>query len=302
MKKIKWLLFLASTTLLSCSFHDDPVEFDSTMVGFPNQTYVRNVIVGEGLQLNIGVTFSGIQNNNAQREVGYQIDPALVPAGKTLLPSDYYTLGNPSSIIIEKGKLDGYLNVKLDSTKFLSDPKCLTGEYVIPIKLVSKNNIDSINVAKNNMVISLSYFAKQEANYTYTGTVAKTKGGSTINVRYRNDPTQNNSFRLLRTVAPTNLKLVADQTGTNDPAKGVYSFLIDVPIAGGNVTISADPASAVVVTSVGSSSFNAATRTFTLSYAYTLADGTVCNAADTLVYRNRIRDLQSNGVYINDWR
>ncbi len=302
MKKIKWLLFLASATLLSCSFHDDPVAFDYTMVGFPNQTYVRNVIVGEGLQLNIGVTFSGIQNNNEQREVGYQIDPTLVPAGKTLLPADYYTLGNPSAIVIEKGKLDGYLNVKLDSTKFLADPKSLTGEYVIPVKLVSKTNIDSININKNYMVVSVSYFAKQEANYTYYGTVAKTKGGTTTNVRYKNDPTQNNSFRLLRTIGPTKMKLVSDQIGTNDPSKGVYSFLVDVPVAGGNVTISADPASTVAVSSVGTSSFNATARIFTLSYTYTLADGTVCNAADTLVYRNRIRDLQSNGVYINDWR
>lgn len=302
MKMIKWILLFATVTLFSCSFQDDPVEYLYTMVGFPNQTYVRNVIVGEGLELNIGVTFSGIQNNGIQREVGYQIDPSLVPSGKTILPSDYYTLGHPTTITINKGQLEGYLNVKLDSVKFLSDPKSLTGEYVIPVKLVSKNNIDSINQNKNYMVISLSYFAKQEANYTYYGTVSKIKNGATTNVKYKNDPAQNNSFRLLRTTGPTTMKLVADQIGTNDPSKGVYSFLVDVPVAGGNITISSDPASAVAVTSVGSSSFNAATRTFTLSYAYTLADGTVCNAADTLVYRNRIRDLQANGVYINDWR
>lgn len=302
MKKIKWILFLTSITLLSCSFHDDPIEYTYTTVGFPNQSYVRNVIVGEGLQLNIGVTFSGIQNNNAQRKVGYQIDPLLVPDGKTILPSDYYTLDNPSVIIIEKGKLDGYLNVKLDSTKFLSDPTCLTGEYVIPIKLVSKDNIDSINANRNYMVISVSYFAKQQANYTYTGTVAKTKNGSTVNVNYISDPTQNESIRLFKTIGPTTMKLVADQIGTNDPAKGTYSFLIDLPITGGSVTISADPTSAIAVTPVGESTYDANTRTFTLSYSYSLSDGTACVATEIMVYRNRIRDLQANGVYINDWR
>jgi hypothetical protein len=302
MKKIKWMLLFATVTLFSCSFQDDPVKYLHTMVGFPNQGYVRNVIVGEGLEMNIGVTFSGIQNNTMQREVGYEIDPTLVPTSKTILPADYYTLSHPNTITINKGKLDGYLNVKLDSVKFLADPQSLTGVYVIPIKLVSKNNIDSINQSKNYMVVSVSYFAKQEANYTYYGTVTKTKGSTTTSVRFKSDPTQNNSFRLLKTTGPTTMKLVADPIGANDPAKGVYSLLVNVPILGGNVTIAADPASAIAVSPVAGLSFYTAQRTFTLSYTYTLNDGTVCNAADTLVYRNRIRDMQANGVYINDWR
>lgn len=303
MKNIKLiLLFVSAVALFSCSFEDDPIEFEYTMVSFPNQDYVRNVIVGEGLELNVGVIFSGIQYNTIQREVEYEIDPTLVPAGKTVLPADYYTLGHPTTITIKKGKLDGYLNVKLDSVKFLADSKSLTGEYVLPIKLVSKNNIDSINLNKNYMVISVSYFAKQEANYTYYGTVTKTKGGTTTTVRFKNDPTQNNSFRLLRTTGPTTMKLVADPIGTNDPAKGVCSFLVDVPVTGGDVTITADPASAIAVSPLTGSSFNSAKRIFALSYTYTLNDGTVCNSADTLVYRNRIRDMQANGIYINDWR
>lgn len=303
MKNIKLiLLFVSTVTFISCSFEDDPIQFDYTMVSFPNQNYVRNVIVGEGLEMNVGVTFSGIQNNTIQREVGYEIDPTLVPTGKTMLPADYYTLGHASTITINKGKLDGYLNVKLDSVKFLADAKSLTGEYVLPIKLVTKNNIDSINQNKNYMIISVSYFAKQEANYTYYGTVTKTKGGITTTVRFKNDPTQNNSFRLLRTTGPTTMKFVADPIGANDPAKGVYSFLVDAPVMGGEVIIAADPASALVVSPVATSSFDSAKRTFALSYTYTLNDGTVCNSADTLVYRNRIRDLQANGIYINDWR
>ncbi len=303
MKNIKLILLFASiVTVFSCSFEDGPIEFEYTMVSFPNQNYVRNVIVGEGLEMNIGVTFSGVLNNTMQREVGYEIDPTLVPAGKTMLPADYYTLGHSNTITINKGKLDGYLNVKLDSVKFLADPQSLTGVYVIPVKLVSKNNIDSINESKNYMVVSVSYFAKQEANYTYYGTVTKTKGSTVNTVRFKSDPTQNNSFRLLRTTGPTTMKLVADPIGTNDPAKGVYSLLLNTPVTGGNVTIAADPASAIAVSPLADSAFDTATRTFTLSYTYTLNDGTVCNSADTLVYRNRIRDVQANGVYINDWR
>jgi hypothetical protein len=198
--------------------------------------------------------------------------------------------------------MEGYVNLKLDSVKFLNDAKSITGEYVIPIKLVSANNIDSINPDKNFMVISLSYFAKQEANYTYSGRVIKSKDGVDTEVTYKNDPIQTESFRLLKTAGPTSMRLVADPIGSNDPAKGTYSFLIDVPIGGGDVSISTDPASAVAVSATGESVYDAVNRTFSLRYTYTLNDGTICNATDTLVYRNRIRDLQANGVYINDWR
>lgn len=304
MKNIKWILFImvACTTFTSCSFKDDPVIYDYTMVGFPNQVYNRNVIVGEGLELNIGVEFSGVFKNTLQREVNYVIDPALVPSGKTLLPRDYYTLGDTSAIVIKNGKLDGYLNVKLDSAKFVNDPKALTNVYVIPIRLVSCQNIDSINQSKNYMVVSVSYFARQQANYTYAISIDKTKAGVTTTVTYKNDPTQNESIRLLKTVGPTRMQLVADQIGINDPAKGSYSFLIDVPVGGGIVTISADPASTIAVTPVGESTYDATSRTFTLRYTYTLSDGTACVASETMVYRNRIRDVQANGVYINDWR
>lgn len=304
MKNIKWIFSLAliASILTSCGFDNEPVIYDYTMVKFPNQIYVRNVIVGEGLELNIGVSFSGVVKNSLQREVNYVIDSTLVPNGKTILPLDYYTPGNASAIIIPKGSLGGYLNMKIDSAKFVNDPKSLTGEYVIPVKLVACNNIDSINQAMNYMVISVNYFAKQQANYTYKGLVTKSKDGINTDLAYKNDPTQNESFRLLRTVGPTKMQLVADKIGSNDPAKGTYSFLIDVSINGGTVTISTDPASAIAVMPVGESTYNAIDRTFILSYSYILNDGTVCNATDTMTFRNRIRDLQANGVYVNDWR
>lgn len=304
MKNIKWIFSLAliASIFTSCGFDNELVIYDYTTVKFPNQTYVRNVIVGEGLELNIGVSFSGVIENSLQREVNYVIDSTLVPNGKTILPVDYYTLGDASAIIIPKGSLEGYLNVKIDSAKFVNDPKSLTGEYVIPVKLVACSNIDSINQAMNYMVVSISYFAKQQANYTYNGLATRSKDGIDTDVTYKNDPTQNESFRLLRTVGPARMQLVADQIGSNDPAKGIYSFLIDVPISGGIVTISTDPASAIAVMPVGESTYDAINRTFILSYSYILNDGTICNATDTMTFRNRIRDLQANGVYINDWR
>lgn len=303
MKKSIIIFFyvLFFSVFISCTFEDDPLINDYTVVGFPNQTYVRNLVVGEGLQMKVGVVFSGVLQNNLQREVKFIVDPSLIPNDKEELPSDYYTLGHANTIIIPKGSLDGYLDVKLDSAKFVNDPKSLTGQYVLPLKIVSSSQIDSINAEKSTIIVSVSYFAKQQANYTYNGKMVKTKNSITETIYYKNNPLQNTSFRLLETVGPTRMKLVPDPNGSNDPANDAYSFELEVPIVGGTVNLLPAEASPINVIPVGESNYDAKNRTFILNYSYTLNDGTVCNATDTMVYRNRIRDVQGNGIYINEW-
>lgn len=88
------------------------------------------------MKLNIGITFSGVLHNNQDRVFDYEIDPSLVPMGKKILPTHYYTCNNASQIVVSKGELKGYLTVELDSVLFLNDPRSLTGEYVIPIRLL----------------------------------------------------------------------------------------------------------------------------------------------------------------------
>lgn len=111
-----------------------------------------------------------------------------------------------------------------------------------------------------------------------------------------------NSFRLLQTVGPQRLKMVADPTDMLDPAKGTYSFLLDTPISGdGLVTLLPDPESTIQIIPVNESRYDIASKTYYLSYKYSLNDGTEFTVSDTLVFRNRIRDVQENGLYINEW-
>ncbi|MEN6321992.1 MAG: DUF1735 domain-containing protein [Proteiniphilum sp.] len=293
------ILFLAS-----CSFEDGEDIYPYTSALFVYQDYNRNMIVGEGLQMEAGITFAGVIDNKKDRIVEYVVDPSLVTASnKSVLPSSYYTLGHASQIVIPKGKLKGYLPIVIDSTAFLNDPKSLTGEYILPLRIISSPDVDSIPEATNYIRISVSYFAKQHGYYNYSGSVTKRKNGTAdVVVNYKNVSTETNSIRFLQTYGPTTFAMRYDQKNTADPAKD-FIFLLNVPTNGsGAVTILPHPDSPVEVHPNGDCTYDAENRTFHLAYTYTLSDGTVCEVSEDLVYRNRIRDVQDNGLYINEWR
>lgn len=288
----------------SCAFDDKEIGYDYTSVLFPYQDYNRNIIVGEGLSLGVGITLAGVIDNNKDRVVRYTIDPSLITeSGKDVLPPSYYACENTSQMVIPKNSLKGYLRVDLDSTLFLGDEKSLTGEYILPIRLVSSSDVDSISPDLGFIRISISYYARQHGYYTYSGQITRTKNGNVTNADYSNQSSVTDSRRFLNTVGPDRFRVEADATNNADPANDAYTFLIDVPVnGGGNVAISTDPASPVEVHPDGISTYDADSKTFTLHYTYTATDGTVCKVSESLVFRNRIRDVQSNGLYINEWR
>ena len=288
----------------SCSFDDNEIVYTYTSVLFPYQDYNRNIMVGEGLSLNVGITLAGVINNNKDRVVQYIIDPSLITeSDKSILPASYYNCENTSQMVVPKNSLKGYMHVALDSTLFLGDEKSLTGEYILPIRLVSSPDVDSISPDLGFIRISISYYARQHGYYTYSGRVVKTNGGSVTDADYSNQPSVTDSRRFLNTAGPARFRVEADATNSADPANGVYTFLLDVPVnGGGDVIISADPDSPVQVYPDGASTYDIESKTFTLNYTYTMADGTACKVSESLVFRNRIRDVQSNGLYINEWR
>ncbi|MDR0698919.1 MAG: DUF1735 domain-containing protein [Tannerella sp.] len=288
----------------SCEFDDKAIVYPYTSVLFPYQDYNRNIMVGEGLSLEVGITLAGVLDNNKDRVIQYIIDPSLITESEqSVLPASYYTCENTSQMVVPKNSLKGYLRVDLDSALFLGDEKSLTGEYILPIRLVSSPDVDSIVPDLSFIRISISYYARQHGYYTYSGQIVRTKNGNVTNANYSNQSSVTDSRRFLNTVGPDRFRVEADATNSSDPANGAYSFLISVPVSGsGNVIISADPASPVEVHPDGASAYDAESKTFTLSYTYTTADGTVCKVSESLVFRNRIRDVQSNGLYINEWR
>jgi hypothetical protein len=301
-----------------CKFDDPELTYPYSSVLFTYQDYVRNIVVGEGLKLNAGIVLAGMVDNHADRIVEYEIDPTLVTddwdmqeRGKSVLPSAYYTLGHLSEITVPKGHLKGYLPIEMDSVAFLADPKSLTGEYILPIRLTSSADVDSIPPEKSYVRMSISYFGKQHGNYYYSGDLFKSMDGVVYDFgAYAYITTENESRRFLQTVGPAKFRMVADARNRADPLNilsgtnitGRVSFLIDIQVSGTSLTVEADPDSPYAVRPAGTSTYDPATRKFHLEYEWTLEDGTICKIVEDLVFRNRIRDDQGNGIYINEWR
>ena len=300
--------------LVGCTYDDPDLTYPYTSVLFTYQDYSRNVVVGEGLKLNAGIVLAGVLENKQDRKVEYVIDPSLLEGtNKSLLPASYYTLGHSSQIVIPKGDLKGYLPVVLDSAAFLADPKSLTGEYVLPIRLVSTSNGETILDEKSSVRMSVSYFGKQFGFYYYSGDFDKVMDGVTYSSSsYAHIATETDSRRFLETIGATKFRMIADAKNLKDPmnilssdgrvVEGCISFLVNLPVFGTDVTIEPDPSSPFEVYPDGASTYDSETRTFRLRYKWTVPDGSICKVVEDLTFRNRIRDDQGNDIYINEWR
>lgn len=296
------LVFFASFLLFGCQYKDDPVEYPYKQVLFTYQEYNRQVVVGEGLQMKVGFVFAGLNRNDRDRKVNFTINNDLITNEKqSPLPSDYYTFDNSSQITIKKGTLKAYMPVKLDSAKLVNDPKALTGEYILAVQITDAD-VDTIPASKDYTLISISYQGHQYGNYRYNGHAVNSVTKDTLKYSYQFTAT--NSIRQLQTVGPNKFRVYADQTGNMDPAKGTYSMIITVPVEGsGNVLIEPDTEylTDVPVSPDGESTYDEATKTFTLRYKYT-KDGEEWKAEDVMVFRNRIRDDQGDGRVLYEWR
>ncbi|MFV0266840.1 MAG: BT_3044 domain-containing protein, partial [Draconibacterium sp.] len=140
----------------------------------------------------------------------------------------------------------------------------------------------------------------QHGNYYYSGRTIRKSTTETDTVVYENNPTITESIRELITIGPNSMKVKADNSaGSKDPG---VAFNISAPLAGsGEVSLSSDDGAAIQVSGNGTSMYDAEARTFYLKYKYTDGDYE-CEAADTLVFRNRVRDIQSDGQGVNEWR
>ncbi len=171
-QNIKILLSGFVLLLLASSCENQPFEFDdykTTACYFPYQSPARTIILGkydEGFnendnkrQFEIGVTMTGVYENNEDRKVYFELDTDLLSniANIEYLPSSHYTIETQSPVIIPKGDIKGRILVKLTDA-FFNDPKSVSSffsvgvppvcNYAIPLKITKVEGLDSILVGK----------------------------------------------------------------------------------------------------------------------------------------------------------
>jgi len=163
MKNFKFILFsLVAAMVGFTACENQSIEFDdfgSTTCYFPYQYPARSLILGKydlGIndndnnhQFEIGVTMSGVYQNNMDRVVYYELDETLLSSvtNVTALPGSYYSIETESPVIIPAGSTKGRIIVKLTEA-FFNDPKSLAPQdsvcYVIPIKITGVESLDSV--------------------------------------------------------------------------------------------------------------------------------------------------------------
>jgi hypothetical protein len=174
----------------------------------------------------ISAAFGGVYENTLNREFKIEVASSLCnkvkfsSAGDTirLMPSAYYTLSSPDKIIIPPGKVNAGVEVKL-SDAFFNDTLAIKLNYVIPMRIVSVTNLDSVLRGKTTKVnpdpridsnwdilpkdftmFAVKYINPYHGKYLHRGTSIVKDASSTIlqTTVYRNKyPEQNEIWSLV---------------------------------------------------------------------------------------------------------
>jgi len=167
MNKRLFSILLLVTGLTACeNFDIDHPDFKHTSGYFPYQFPVRTLVLGDYIYDNtndnnhkflISAAMGGVYENGKDREFEIEVDNSLCDnilfrsGGDPIkaMPPNYYTLSSNNKLIIPKGKLNGNIEVHLTDA-FFNDPKSLGLCYVVPVRLLSSADVDTILVGRSN--------------------------------------------------------------------------------------------------------------------------------------------------------
>ncbi len=283
MKKI-FLVLLVFCSLISCeNTEPDFPDFDYTTGFFPYQYPVRTIILGNYIYDNtndnnhmflISAALGGVYTNDFDRTFNIEVDESLTNNalfGSTLdtirmMPSNYYKMGS-TKITIPKGKYNGGVDVHLTDA-FFQDPLSINTTYVIPVRLVSTNDVDSVLRGKTTMVdadprivdhwevtpkdftmFAVKFINEYHGNYFYHGSShVKNNNGMIIeNSSYKQKYIEDNPLSFLKTAG-------RDQVSLNIDLKSVYmdddvELILDFD--GDNCTISSNDVAGYTVSGNG---------------------------------------------------
>jgi hypothetical protein len=155
------LTLLIAIGLFSChNFEIEHPDYKYTSGFFPYQFPVRTLVLGDYIYDNsndnahkfvISVAMGGVYENTKDRVFEIEVDDNLcnnilfTTNGDQIraMPRSYYTLSSPNQITIPAGKMNGGIEVQL-ADAFFSDPLAIKNTYVVPLRLKSSNDVDTV--------------------------------------------------------------------------------------------------------------------------------------------------------------
>jgi hypothetical protein len=223
---------LLIAVLASCNKEKEFPDYDYQTVYFAYKYPVRTVTLGEDIfytqldnlhRVKIMATTGGVYSSKKDVTIGIAVDNSLVNTPQIfkgggdilLMPNNYYSLAS-NNIVIPTGSLTGGVEVQLTDA-FFNDPQSIKNTYVIPVRMSSKTNADSILAGKDFMLYAVKYVNPWHGNYLRRGKDVITGSVNQTNIRHKqyveNDEVNKLSTRAMKVVEfPVVYK---DQNGVN---------------------------------------------------------------------------------------
>ncbi|MDO6430321.1 DUF5627 domain-containing protein [Flavitalea sp. BT771] len=194
-------------------------DYKYTTVYFAYQSPVRTLVLGDDNfdnsldnqhKCTIMATMGGVYQNSRNVSIGVSVDTTLSQGLKfdgagndvVTMPPGYYTLPKDMKITIPSGSLMGGLEVQLTDA-FFADPRSVANTFVIPLRMTSVVNADSIlsgksdltspdpriagNWAtrpKNYILYAVKYINPWHGNYLRRGAEVLKDGGADTTITY----------------------------------------------------------------------------------------------------------------------
>jgi hypothetical protein len=285
MKRKIFFILLIMTGLFSChNFNIDHPDFDYTTGYFPYQFPVRILVLGDYIYDNsndnahkfvISAAMGGLYENGKDREFEFEVDDNLcnnilfASGGDQIkaMPRSYYSLSSPNKIVIPKGEFNGGVTVQL-ADAFFSDPLAIKNTYVVPLRLKSSNDVDSILVGsttnasadprvasqwnvspKNFTLFAVKFINEYHGNYFRYGS-NKVKDAANVEVEsntYSGTYVENND--VLKLVTTGRYQVALSTLLKSTKMTGTINMLLT--FNGNNCTITAAAGSAYTITGTG---------------------------------------------------
>jgi hypothetical protein len=161
MKRVFLISIILLSILTGCNKDWEFPDYKYSTVYFPYQSPIRTLILGEDIIDNtldnqhkflIMATMGGVYENKKDITLDVAVDNALAQKLKfnastgddvIALPANYYTMPREMKITIPSGKVIGGIEVQLTDA-FFADPRSVKNTFVIPLKITSVTNADSV--------------------------------------------------------------------------------------------------------------------------------------------------------------
>lgn len=318
-------MLILATGMVSCrNFDIAHPDFKYTTGFFPYQFPVRTLVLGDYIYDNandnnhkfvISAHMGGVYTNNRDRTFEVQVDNSLcddilfAPNGDTIhaMPAKYYALA-ASTITIPKGELYGGVDVQLTDA-FFSDSDAIRNHYVIPIRLVSSTDVDSIlnglsenpdpdprivgewtAAPKNFTMFCVKYINEYHGTYFHYGKSQVTDGTSQVveDSTYQQTYIVNDPTVSLLTTARNQVSM----TGTFSSTIFTGDYQVLLTFSGDDCVITAPEGSPYTISGTGTFQSGAYEwgdkKRNGITLSMTISDGTnTYSAEDVLVVRDR---------------